>query len=394
MVLKNTGKINKHKIVHIISNLDLGGAQILLFDILNCLKRKNDLEISVITIDSGYFVKKFIDSGINVINLNEKGLINPGIYFKLRKLLKELDPDIVHTHLNKADFYGRIAAKHSRVPIIFSTCHNYSTTHTSANINKKSIFDRIDDIVINYSDSSLIAISKLVYQYLVNRDSGYKNKTETIYNGLNTDKQKYILSEMERDLFRNELKLKKTDFIILISGRIEKQKGHLFFLKSAKNFILNNPDIKILILGEGSLRTELENFINENSMHDQIRFLGFKEDTEKFIEISDLICVPSLWEGFGLVIIEAMIKGKLVLASNTGGIPEIIENNVNGLLFETENKNDLSEKLNYIYKNKTKFESIKKNAIECVKSKFDIMKNSENYYRLYINKLKIYKTIE
>lgn len=70
----------------------------------------------------------------------------------------------MHTHLNKADFYGRIAAKHFHIPLIFSTCHNYSTTHTSADINKKSIFDRIDDMVINYSDSSLIAISKLVYQ--------------------------------------------------------------------------------------------------------------------------------------------------------------------------------------------------------------------------------------
>ncbi|MBK8383891.1 MAG: glycosyltransferase [Ignavibacteria bacterium] len=78
------------------------------------------------------------NAGLKVIDIGEKGLVNPKIYFKLKKVIESLKPDIVHTHLNKADFYGRIAAKRSNVPLIISTCHNYSTTHTGADINKKS----------------------------------------------------------------------------------------------------------------------------------------------------------------------------------------------------------------------------------------------------------------
>ena len=115
--------IKQIKVVHIISNLSLGGAQILLFDILCKLKEYEDLELTLVTIDSGEYIEKYKNAGIKVIDLGEKGLVNPKIYFKLKKILESLKPDIVHTHLNKADFYGRIAAKRSNVPLIISTCH-------------------------------------------------------------------------------------------------------------------------------------------------------------------------------------------------------------------------------------------------------------------------------
>lgn len=376
----------KYKAVHIISNLSLGGAQTLLFDIISYLNLKNDIENYVVTIDSGEYMSKFFDKGFNVIDLKEKGLINPKIYFKLMKTLKKLKPDIVHTHLNKADFYGRIAAKHAGVPLILSTCHNYSTTHTGADINKKSLFDYIDNFVIKYTDSYMIAISQLVYKYLINRNPKFKSKTEVIYNGVNTGKEKYKLNESEQEIFREENKLNKNDFVILISGRLEKQKGQLFFLNSAKEIIKGNKEIKVLILGEGSLKNEIENFIKENSLNDQIKLLGFKKETEKYVEISDLICVPSLWEGFGLVIIEAMIKSRIVLASDVGGIPEIITDNVNGFLFRSNDKINFIDKFNYIYNNRSNLNELKQNALNLVKEKFNIAKSSELYYNCYKNK--------
>lgn len=384
--MKNLEPDKKYKAVHIISNLSLGGAQTLLFDIISYLNLKNDIENYVVTIDSGEYMSKFFDKGFNVIDLKEKGLINPKIYFKLMKTLKKLKPDIVHTHLNKADFYGRIAAKHAGVPLILSTCHNYSTTHTGADINKKSLFDYIDNFVIKYTDSYMIAISQLVYKYLINRNPKFKSKTEVIYNGVNTGKEKYKLNESEQEIFREENKLNKNDFVILISGRLEKQKGQLFFLNSAKEIIKGNKEIKVLILGEGSLKNEIENFIKENSLNDQIKLLGFKKETEKYVEISDLICVPSLWEGFGLVIIEAMIKSRIVLASDVGGIPEIITDNVNGFLFRSNDKINFIDKFNYIYNNRSNLNELKQNALNLVKEKFNIAKSSELYYNCYKNK--------
>lgn len=374
---------NNIKIVFIISNLSIGGAQILVYDILTCLKEKSNIDLNLITFDSGEYISKFTKAGINVIDLKERGLVNPKIYFKLKRILKEIKPDIVHTHLNKADFYGRIAAKNCKVPVIFSTCHNYSTTHSGADINKKSFFDRVDNLVISYSGCNLIAISKLVKKYLINRNPGLEAKTIVIYNGIRIEKEIFRMDESERLAFRNELGFRNNDFIISIIARLEKQKGHLFFLNSVKDFLKSNNCIKILIVGEGSLRKEIEKFISINKFENQIKLTGFVNDSEKFFEISDLITVPSHWEGFGLVIIEAMIKRKIVLASDTGAITEIINDSENGFLFKTGNKESLLEKLQYVYSNINNFEQLKQNALEKVKRCFDIEKNTEKYYSIY-----------
>jgi len=245
---------DKIKLVHIISNLSLGGAQVLLFDILHYLSKKNDLEIYVITIDSGEYIEKFKKAGIKVFDLMEKGLVNPKIYFKMKKLLKYLNPDIVHTHLNKADFYGRIAAKKTGVKLIYSTCHNYSTHHKGADVNKISIFDYIDNFVVKYSGSYLIAISEIVKKYLINRDKRFDSITDVIYNGVNISKKNYQLEENEIDLLRIKYNVSKDDFLICLSGRFDKQKGHLFLLDALSEKIKERKNIKIIMPGDGILK--------------------------------------------------------------------------------------------------------------------------------------------
>lgn len=378
---------NKLKIVYIISHLNIGGAQTLVFDILKYLNKKKDLDISIITIDSGENINKFRSEGINIINISEKGLVNPKIFFKLKESLRKIKPDIVHTHMLKADFYGRIAAKQVGVPFIYSTCHNYSSHHKGADVNKISIFDKIDNAVIFYSDSKLIAISEIVKKYLVNRNEKFKAITEVIYNGVDTGKEKFILNESGLSELRKNLGILKDDFVISIIGRIEKQKGHAFFLDSVSGLLKERKNIKVLIIGDGNLKNEIENLVTANQLTEYVKLLGYQIETEKFIEISDMICVPSLWEGFGLVIIEAMIKMKIVLATDTGGISEIIENGKTGYLFKLNDKKSISEKLNYIINNFNDLNLIKLSALKMVKEKFDIRKNSEKYYQSYLNHL-------
>lgn len=220
----------KLKIVHIISNLSLGGAQVLLLDIVLNLKRKANTDVFVITLDSGEYMSKFKEAGIKIIDLKEKGLVNFRIFGKLKKMLIEIRPDIVHTHLQKADFYGRISARQTNVPLIISTCHNYSTHHGGADIDKVSVFDRIDNAVVRYSGSYLISISDVVRRYLVNRSKNFDKITKVIYNGVNIEKEKYVLSEEGILKLRRKYGLSGDDFVILVSGRLERQKGHSFFL--------------------------------------------------------------------------------------------------------------------------------------------------------------------
>jgi len=370
----------KIKVVHIISNLSIGGAQLLLYDIIKNLKNQN-LEIVLITIDSGFYIEKFEEAGIKVIDLKLKGLVNPLIFFKIKKIVKNIQPDIVHTHLLKADFYGRLVAKSLKVPIIFSTCHNDSTIHKLDTGGKKNIFDRIDNWVIDFTDSYIIAISEKVKQFLIKRkNEQLSKKISVIYNGIDIKKEEYILNNEKIKYFKSSLNLTEKDFIISIIGRLEEQKGHVIFLSSILQ-IIKKYNLKILIIGEGSQRNKIESFIKIESLSQNIFLLGFKAETEKYFEISDLVAIPSIWEGFGIVACEAMIKGKIVLASKVGGLPEIIKDSENGFLYEPE---ELINKLEYIITDFQKLDYIGYNAKKTVRDKFDIQKNSKLYYLKYI----------
>lgn len=373
----------KIKVVHIISNLSIGGAQLLLFDIIKNQQAQN-LEIVVITIDSGFYIEKFEKAGIKVIDLKLKGLVNPIIFVKLKKILKKIQPDIVHTHLLKADFYGRLAAKSLKTPVIFSTCHNDSTTHKLNTTGRRNIFDKIDNWVIDFTNSYIIAISEKVKQFLLKRkNEELSKKISVIYNGINVKKEEYILNNEKIKYFRSSLRFEENDFIISIIGRLEEQKGHLIFLSSVLQ-IIKKYNLKILIIGEGSQRSKIENFIKEENLYQNIFLLGFKAETEKYFEISNLVVVPSIWEGFGIVACEGMIKGKIVLAAKVGGLTEVIQDGVNGFLYETDT---LKTKLEYIFQNYDKLRFIGENAKEFVKEKFDIQKNSKLYYFEYIKRL-------
>ncbi|MBS1514224.1 MAG: glycosyltransferase [Bacteroidetes bacterium] len=342
--------------------------------------KKENLDIVVITIDSGHYIEKFEKAGIRVINLSLKGLVNPLIFFKLSNILKKIRPDIVHTHLLKADFYGRLTAKFLKIPLVFSTCHNDSTTHNLRRTDAKNFFDFVDNWVIDYTNSYIIAISEKVKEYLLHRkNEKISNRITVVYNGINIKKEHYILNNEEIKYFKNSLGLHEEDFVIAIVGRLEKQKGHIEFLSCCADVIKKN-NLKILIVGSGTQKINIENCVKAEKIENNIIFTGFKEDTEKYFEISNLVAVPSIWEGFGIVACEGMIKGKIVLAANVGGLPEIIDDGVDGFLY---NHSELKDKLEFIVKKYAELSNMKRNAREKIKSKFDIQKNSLLYYSEY-----------
>lgn len=376
--------LEKIKLVHIISNLNPGGAQIVVFDILKKLKQKNKFEITVITIDGGEYIEKFKKAEIDVIDLKEKGFFNFKILTGLKKILNKINPDIVHTHLLTADVYGRIAAKQTGVKVIYSTCHNCSLDDKSGG---KSYLDWIDNFVCFYTNSNLIAVSEAVKNYLLKRKKKLENLTEVIYNGVCIEKENYVLDSDGMIGLRKKYDIKKDDFLITVIGRLEPQKGHIFFLNAVREFILSKDKIKILFAGEGSKKGEIEKLVNETELKGKVVLTGFQQDSEKYIEISDLICVPSLWEGFGLVIVEAMLKKKIVLASNAGAIPELIIDGETGYLFNSENKNNFLEKINFIYNNKGNDSAVKATALNLAKEKFGIENTAHLYFKSYLSKL-------
>lgn len=375
------------RILHIISNLSLGGAQTLLLSLCKEFARKPGLEIKVISVDSGEFIDDFRQQGIEVFDLARKGLYNPLILTDLIREIKRLSPDIIHTHLSKADFYGRLSAKLTGARNIFTTYHGYSTSHVKGDIQNPGFLDKVDDLVIRFSDAKLIAVSETVSKFLINRDAKNERRTTVIYNGINiTDFDKKVLSDEDRILLRARFNSGPDEKIILISGRIEPPKGQLFFLKSVLPLFKVFPKTRLVFIGEGSDVENLADVISQNQLHDRVFLPGFVKSTQQYYEMCDIVAVPSFWEGFGLSALEGMAKGKLVISSDCGGLQEVIEDGKTGVHFKNRDEDSLRGKLASILNDEFESSVISENAIKEIKQRFDVHATADRYLALYLGK--------
>lgn len=372
------------KIIQVVSNLSLGGAQRLLFDICRYLNNRNDVEIRVITIDSGEFVPLFRDAGLDVRDLRRKGLVNPLIVKDLISEFRNYSPDIVHTHLQKADFYGRLGAVFSGVKNICSTYHGYSTSHKTASDEQPGLLDKLDDITIRISNSRLIAVSESVKHFLINRSQHNKDRVCIIYNGIDTSvASSRSMSDKEVSDLRQKFNATCTTKLVLISGRIEPAKGQFLFLKAVECLFREFDDLRVVILGKGSDEVRIHEFIRSKGLEDRVFMPGFVLNPKPYYEISDIVAVPSMWEGFGLAAIEGMVLGKIVITSDVGGLKEVVNDGINGFTFKCGDEADLRSKLRIVLSQMNSFGELKRQAANDVIDRFNIRSSSEAYYRLY-----------
>jgi glycosyltransferase involved in cell wall biosynthesis len=304
------------KVLHIISNADIGGSQVHLLDILIHNATANDYEIIVICPDKGIYTTQFqkitttylIDFNTSFFNcLNQ-------IY----KIIKAEKPTIIHTHLTKAAIYGSIAGYRTNASI-FHNLHTEVTDETTRSTLKITIYKYLYRILLGFG-GKYIAISKYHQQKMVERKIPI-SKTIIVYNGTNETQFQQQQNPHYSDTFS-----------VCTIARLHPQKGLDFLLDIAKTV----SDISFSIYGEGELRIHLENRIQEERIKN-VDLKGFSNDVSTILNHSDVFLLTSEWESFGLVITEAMACAKPIIASNVGGIPELLINEKGGYLCEYGN---------------------------------------------------------
>ncbi|MFC2151877.1 glycosyltransferase [Bacteroidota bacterium] len=184
-----------------------------------------------------------------------------------------------------------------------------------------------------------------------------------IYNGLKVNDSCYQFEKEKRD-----------EIVIGAAGRLSKEKGHLYLVQLAS--ILKEQEIpfKIKIAGEGKYRKRLEKEIQKLNLNDQVELMGFVKDLKEFYSQIDIFVLPSIWEGFGFVLLEAMSYSLPVIAFDTGSSVEIIEDNINGFVISDYNVEVLAEKVIELYRNNELRESIGKAGYKILKEKFSVQK--------------------
>jgi len=351
------------KIIHVITAFGIGGAEKLLLNVVNrqveshevhliYLKPINDL---VSEVDSRVFVKQIPVSFSTIKDLS--------IYYH------KVKADVIHTHLGHADILGIWAAKRTKAKL-FSTIH--STSFKDNRVLDNMYFSFYRFLFKRFNDRwNLISISKSVEQIVVKKITKVNQNNYVLHNA--------IPDVGSFDRAHNNV------VSILFVGRLTKAKSIDTLLKAVCHLKKKNLNFRVTIVGEGHLKRKLLKLTNKLKVEDIVTFTGKRKNVNEFYKKSDIFILPSIWEGFGIVILEAFSAKLAVIASAIEGPAELIQDNKNGLLFNPKNVIQLAEKMELLIENKTLRESLAKEGYNTFAEDFHIEPYVKRLEELYLN---------
>lgn len=319
-------------------------------------------------------------------------------YRKISKIIKDFNPDIVHTHASKAGTVGRLAAIRHKVPVIVHTFHGH-VFHSYFGSTKTNFFINIEQGLASQC-SRIIAISNKQKEEL---SETFKiapaNKFEVIPLGFDLQRFQEDI-EIRRKKFRALFNIDNDEVAIGIIGRLAPIKNHKLFIDAIRNVKKKtNKKIRAFIIGDGELRQDLINQCVGNKLtvgfnghvHDKktdITFTSWIKDIETAYPGLDIIAMTSLNEGTPVSLIEAQAANKSIISTNVGGIENIVIPGLTASLTKNNCLNDFSIKLLHLIDNKELRDKYESNGWEHVKSKFHytrLVNDMENLYYKLLN---------
>ena len=262
--------------------------------------------------------------------------------YKVRKILKKEKPDIVYLHSSKAGAIGRLALLLNFKTKILYNAHGW---YFNADIGekKKKVIALIERILA-IKTNKIINISKSEYDSAIRYKIASKKKMCIIENGI--DFSKFQDSEKYRKSTREKFSIKENEIVVGVVGRLSEQKDPITTIKAFNEVYKENRNVKLMYVGSGELEEKVKKYAKEHSILDRVIITGWVSNVEEYIPAFDIAVLPSKWEGFGLVLIEYMACNKPIVATNVGGICDIIEDGNNGILCNKEDYKDFGKGIN------------------------------------------------
>jgi glycosyltransferase involved in cell wall biosynthesis len=332
------------KIIHIITRLDMGGSaqntlqtckklsgkyETILVHGLSYESRMTDLEKRIIEDD----VEAAKAQGVKVIALpamvrSIRPLKDFRALISLVWLISKEKPDIVHTHSSKAGILGRLAAKIAGVPYIVHTPHGH-VFYGHFGILASKIFLWVERIFSKFTDR-MVALSNGEKNDYVKLTVCPPEKLFKIHSGV--DLKQFMQPNGNRVEKRRSLGLDQNGAVIGFVGWLLPIKGPAYLLKAMAHIWPDHPTASLVMVGKGELDVDLRAQALRMNANGKVKFLGWREDIDEIMPVFDLLVLPSLNEGMGRVLVEAMAAGKPVVASEVGGIPDLVKHGETGYL--------------------------------------------------------------
>lgn len=378
----------KIKIINILSRLNIGGPS--LHAVLITRHLNNDDFVSLMISgqlskgegDMSYLLDESPISHMSVDTMSREISFKNDLeaIIDLYKIFRREKPAIVHTNMAKAGMVGRAAAFLAGVPIIIHTFHGHVFSGYFSSL-KTNIFIIIERFLALIS-TNLIAISSQVKREIcsVYRITSDK-KVSIIPLGFELDKLEP--RDNYQGYYRSQFSLPDDSPIIGIVGRITGIKNHKLFIDIAKLLHSENQRIHFLIVGDGELRSEMENYVSSIGMSNCIHFAGWIKETAKIYADLDIMLLTSKNEGTPVTIIEAMHYKIPVVSSKVGGVPDIISHGRTGFLIDSFEPEDYLSSITKLLNDREIYNTIGNAANTSVNKEFTISRLLSDLTRLY-----------
>ena len=347
----------KNNILHISRTMDIGGAERIVYQLSSDLK--DEFDSVHVASTGGLWESELAAQGIQhhkILDIDSKNpLTILKLLYTIRQIIKNNEITIVHTHHRMAAFYIRL------LNFVYPKLTHVYTAH---NVFK----DKLPLYRFALKNAKSIAVGEAVNKNL-KEDVGITD-SKVIYNGV-------VLKETDDQV----------DEIISYSGikigciaRLSEQKGLIYLIEAMS--LLTVKDIRLFIVGDGELRNELENKVEELHLQDSVTFLGYRKDIVECINSFDFCVLPSVFEGFGLVAIEAFMNSKTLVATDIPGLNEVVTNK-NGILVPAKDPAALASAIDKLAMDATLRQELASQAKKDYENKFSYPLFLENYRELY-----------
>lgn len=375
--------MKKVRVLHIITNLALGGAQ------------KNALYI-IANLDGKKYEKYFVSApwgGLyddigqyNEISFHFFKCLKRGIspiqdiraFFALARFMLRNKVSIVHTHSSKAGILGRWAAKFAKIPIIIHSVHGWSF-HEYLHKPVKAVYIFLERLTARIT-TRFIAVSDSDIKKGLDNKIGTAKQYELIRYGIETNKFYKVGKQQNR----------QKKLTVGMIACLKAQKNPLDFIKAAAVIAKQNKEVDFVCIGDGPLRHKMENEIKRNELGPRVKLLGWRKDIPDLISMMDIVVLSSLWEGLPIALLEAMASAKPIVAYNADGIREAVKQGENGYLVTPGDAAGLAKRIQELLDNRQLAESMgQKGRKRFEKAAFSaayMMKAIENLYEGLLSK--------
>lgn len=364
--------MGRKKIVHLIRTLEVGGCEMALLRMLPLTN--NAFEHTIITLQTkGSLAERFINEHISVLALEQRSILDVSSYRKLLRILRDLKPDLLITHLLHADIVGRIYVQWA---ISCKVISSIVTTYNFKEYWAARLFERVTKGIA----TQYMANSSSVKDTYVQRFKVKENKITVVPRGIDLDS---FINKEDYQSLRGELGISTHDRIVICVANLHINKGHRFLLDAFEKAYQSCPNSKLLIVGTGKEKERLLEQVATYQSKTAIMFLGKRPDIAKLLGISHVFALPTFFEGMSNAIMEAMASGLPIVTTNIPENKELVTHEKTGLFCPIKDSICLASMLTKLINNESMAKELGENGRKEMNNRYNLSVTSQlwkNYF--------------